>query len=111
MKWLYEMWCSKSIIQRIYIIIFLFLLLLFLFFMIKGNFFDNANVTDTQSNVTSTAEAESDEAAGEIVPGTNADKPNSQISFHISLWDVGILLAVVIAYLIHKYKERNKEKR
>ena len=111
MKRLYETWCSKSIIQRIYIIIFLFLLLIFLFFIVKGNFFDNANVTDTQSNITSTAEAESNETDEEIIPGINTNNSESQISFHISLWDVGILLAVVIAYLIHKYKERKKDKR
>lgn len=105
MKRLYEIWCSKSIIQRIYTVIFLFLLLLFLFFIIKGNFFDN-NVADTQSNIVSSVEAESEDTTESNEPYTPA-----KIEFHISLWDVGILLVVVIAYLIHKYKERTKGKR
>ena len=78
---------NKSIKQRIFFCIVLTVMLVFLFFIIKGNFFD-------------TIEAAED-----------AEKTNTDPQFNISFIDIGILLAVVAAYCIHKIREKRKQRR
>ena len=77
---------GKSVKQRIYIGIALVAMVTLMIFTIKANFFDAP-----------TAES--------------SDDTSSLPSFHISLVDVGVLLAVVTGYLIHKYRELKKQRR
>lgn len=77
---------GKSVKQRIYIGIVLVVMVTLIVFTIKANFID-APTADSSADTSS-------------LP-----------SFHISLVDVGVLLAVVTAYLIHKYRELKKQRR
>lgn len=84
---LYNTIMSKSVMQRIIICIVAVVLLTFLFFIIKANIFDMAPDT-----------AEGAEPA---------DRPR----FHISLVDIGLLAAVTGAYVIHKIREKRRQRR
>ena len=85
-KKLYNSFMGKSVKQRIFICIIAVVLLTFLFF-IKANIFDMA--PDTAEGA-------------ELV-----DRPQ----FHISLVDIGLLAAVTGAYVIHKIREKRKQRR
>lgn len=103
---LYNYFSSKSIGQRIRLIIAFVALLTFCFFIIKGNIFDKK--TDTPNQATSQTEiieVTTSEATAEVTQTTEPP------SFHISLIDVGILIAVITAYTIHKLRERKRERR
>ena len=82
-KKLYNSFMGKSVKQRIFICIIAVVLLTFLFFIIKANIFDMPPDT-----------AEGAEPA---------DRPQ----FHISLVDIGLLTA----YIIHKIREKRKQRR
>lgn len=86
-KKLYNSFMGKSVKQRIFICIIAVVLLTFLFFIIKANIFDMAPDT-----------AEGAEPA---------DCPR----FHISLVDIGLLAAVIGAYIIHRIHEKRKHRR
>lgn len=79
---------GKSVKQRIFICIIAIVLLTFLFFIIK-----KANVFDMPPDTAEGAEP--------------ADRPQ----FHISLVDIGLLTAVTGAYVIHKIREKRKQRR
>lgn len=83
---LYNSFMNKSIKQRIIICIVITAMFTLLFFAIKANFFD--------------VPLEAEEAE-------QADRPQ----FHISLIDMGLLAVVIIAYIIHKIREKRKQKR
>lgn len=103
---LYNYFISKSIGQRIRLIIAFVALLTFCFFIIKGNFFDKKTDTPNQdTSQTEIIEATTSESTAEV---TQTAEP---LSFHISIIDVGILVAVVAAYTIHKLRERKRERR
>lgn len=105
---LYNYFLSKSIGQRIRLIIAFVALLTFCFFIIKGNIFDKK--TDTPNQATSQTEIieiTTSEATVEVTQ-TQTTEP---LSFHISIIDVGILVAVVTVYSIHKLRERKRERR
>lgn len=86
-KKLYNLFMGKSVKQRIFICIIAIVLLTFLFFIIKAIVFDMPPDT-----------AEGAEPA---------DRPQ----FHISLVDIGLLTAVTGAYIIHKIREKRKQRR
>lgn len=86
-KKLYNSFMGKSVKQRIFICIIAVVLLTFLFFIIKANIFDMPPDT-----------AEGAEPA---------DRPQ----FHISLVDIGLLIAVIGAYVIHRIREKQKRGR
>ena len=86
-KKLYTNLMKKSVKQRIFFCIVLTVMLMLLFFIIKGNFFD--------APIETAEEAE------------NADSPQ----FHISLIDVGVLLAVIVVFCVHKIREKRKHRR
>lgn len=87
MKQLNNSFMGKSVKQRIAICLVAVVLLTLLFFIIKANFFDVPL-----------------EAAEEA---EQAERPQ----FHISLIDAGLLLAAVIAFSIHKIREKRKQRR
>ncbi len=86
-KKLYNSFMGKSVKQRIFICIIAVVLLTFLFFIIKANIFD--------------------------VPPDTAEvaEPADRPQFHISLVDIGLLAAVTGAYVIHKIREKRKQRR
>ena len=100
MKWLKNYWAGKSVRQRIYLCIVMVLLLIFIFFVVKGNTFDKLTSTPPQTSVSQSSDS-----------GEDSDEPVEEIHFHISWIDIGILGAVFVAYGIHKYREKKKEKR
>lgn len=103
-KKLYAYITGKSVRQRICICIVLTAMLTLIFFTVKVNFFDKPNMpqTSVSDNAESGAENEtSDNASDEYEPS----------SFHISIVDSGILLAVIAAYSVHKIREKRKQRR
>ena len=82
-KKLYNSFVGKSVKQRIFICIIAVVLLTFLFFIIKANIFD--------------------------MPPDTAEGADPQ--FHISFVDIGLLVAVTGAYVIHKIREKRKQRR
>ncbi len=93
---------KKSVKQRIYLIIGFVLLLVLCFFIIKGNIIDNNQLPNTAGEISSTTV----EASADEPPDTT-----SAITFRISLFDVLPLIAVFIAYGIHKFRQAKKERR
>ena len=91
-KKLYNSFMGKSVKQRIFICIIAVVMLTFLFFIIKTNIF-KANIFDMPPDTAEGAEP--------------ADRPQ----FHISLVDIGLLTAVTGAYVIHKIREKRKQRR
>ncbi len=75
-----------------------------LVFTIKANFFDRP-VDNPQTEISESIET----SKGEIAD--NVPIENELPQFRISLIDVGVLLAVVIAYGIHKFREKRKQRR
>lgn len=86
-KRLYNAIMSKNVKQRIIICIVITVLLTLLFFVIKANFFDIPLETSEETQQT--------------------ERPQ----FHISLVDMGLLLAAVAAFSIHKIREKRKQRR
>lgn len=78
---------GKSVKQRIFICIIAVVLLTFLFFIIKANIFDIP-----------------------LEPAEGSE-PSDRPQFHISLVDIGLLAAVTGAYVIHKIREKRKQRR
>lgn len=98
---------GKSVKQRISICIVLTVMLTFLFFTVKANFFDNSeppqtSVSEYAEHTDNAAEDGTEDGAAE-----NYEPPK----FHISLIDVGVLLSVIVAYSIHKIREKRKQGR
>lgn len=86
-KKLYNSFMGKSVKQRIFICIIAVVLLTFLFFIIKAKFFDIP-----------------------LEPAEGSE-PSDRPQFHISLVDIGLLAAVTGAYVIHKIREKRKQRR
>lgn len=86
-KKLYNSFMGKSVKQRIFICIIAVVLLTFLFFIIKANFFDIP-----------------------LEPAEGSE-PSDRPQFNISLVDIGLLAAVTGAYVIHKIREKRKQRR
>lgn len=99
-KKLYDYITGKSVKQRICICIVLTVMLTLLFFTVKANFFDEPNVP--QTSVSESAENEMSDNTSE-----NYEPP----PFHVSLIDVGVLLAVIAAYSVHKIREKKRQGR
>lgn len=85
MKKLYDYFKGKSIKQRIAICFVIAAILMFLFFIIKGNFFD--------------------------IPSEGNTEQSSASQFHISIVDMALLVGVIVAYIIHKIREKRRQKR
>ena len=100
-KKLKSYWNGKSVKQRIYICIALTALLTLVFFTVKVNFFDKSNAPPVSVSESS----EVTESNGETT-----DESESP-SFHVSLVDAGILLAVISVYSVHKIREKKKQGR
>ena len=98
-KKIYAYITGKSIKQRICICIVLTVMITLFVFTIKANFFDKPNVP--QTSVSESAENET----------TDSTSENYEPPFHISLIDVGVLLAVIAAYSVHKIREKRKQGR
>ncbi len=86
-KKLYTYVKEKSVKQRIFICIVLIAMLTLLFFVIKANFMDIPLETAEETTLTESPQ------------------------FHIGSIDVGLLLAVIAAYSIHKFREKRKHRR
>lgn len=98
---------GKSVRQRICICIVMAVMLTFLFFTVKANFFDNpeppqTSVSEYAEHTDNAAESGTEDSIAE-----NYEPPK----FHISLIDVGVLLAVIAAYSIHKIREKKRQRR
>ena len=89
--------------QRICICIVVPLMLTLLFFTVKENFFPQSS---SQTSVSESGENNSDEETTDA-PLTE----NKPLAFHISLMDSGILIAVITAYIVHKFREKRKQRR
>lgn len=101
-KKLYAYITGKSVKQRICICIVATAMITLLVFTIKANFFEPVDNPQTEiSESIETSEGEN----SENVPAKNEPQ------FHISLIDVGVLLVVVTAYSIHKFREKRKQRR
>lgn len=103
-KKLYAYITGKSVKQRICVCIVAAAVITLLAFTIKANFIDKHLGNFPQTEITEnigTSEGEN----SENVPAKNEPQ------FHISLIDVGVLLAVVTAYGIHKFREKRKQRR
>lgn len=102
-----ENFAQKTIRQKIRICIVLVLLLTFLFFVIKGNFFDTqANISDAP---TSTSQTSDDESSYNEEP--SAPRAKNKVRININWIDVGILGVLCIAYGVHKFREKKRERR
>lgn len=107
-KRLYAYITGKSIKQRIYISIALTAVLTLTFFTIKGNFFDAHETAVTiQTEISESGETSTIGESKEENPPAETSPP----SFRVSLIDIGVLLAVVGAYCVHKYREKKKQGR
>lgn len=96
---------AKSVKQRIYIAIALSLLIFFLVFFIKGNFFDNRAPTEsTTSSVSQSSEETSDNS--ETSPAKS-----SEPQFHISFFDLAILIAAIAIIIIRRFIGKRKFRR
>ncbi len=102
-KKLYAYITGKSVKQRICICIVLTAMLTLLFFTVKVNFFDKPVLPETSvsDNSDSTEQSETTDSADVYKPP----------QFHISLIDIGILLAVISAYSVHKIREKKRQRR
>lgn len=98
-------WNGKSVKQRIYIFIAVSAVLTLFIFTVKAYIFDTPQ-TDNYPQTEASETEDSNDEVNENVPET-ANEP----MFHISLIDVGILLAVVSAYCVHKIREKKKQGR
>ena len=96
-KKLYNYFIRKSVKQRICICIVLTVMLTLFFFTVKENFFGH---NTPQTSVSESAE----NIEGDM---TEYEPPR----FHISLIDMGVLLAVITAYSVHKIREKRKQGR
>ena len=103
-KKLYAYITGKSVKQRICICIVATAMITLLVFTVKANFFDRP-VDNPQTEISERIETSEGENS-ENVPA-NSEPPQ----FHISLIDVGVLLVVVTAYCIHKFREKRKQGR
>lgn len=103
-KKILENFMKKSVKQRICLCIVLTAVLTILAFSIKAYFFDEQSDSTSQTEISQAAD-------------NNAEKDNSAASannspqFHISWIDVGVLLAAILAYSIHKIHEKRKQQR
>lgn len=98
---LYSYITGKSVKQRICICIVLTAMLTLLFFTVKANFFDTNTPQMPNTSIS--------ESAGN--GGESETEDYKPPSFHISLIDSGVLLAVIAAYSIHKIREKRKQGR
>lgn len=103
-KKLYSYITGKSVKQRICICIVATAMITLLVFTVKANFFDRP-VDNPQTEISESIETSEGENS-ENVPA-NSEPPQ----FHISLIDVGVLLVVVTACCIHKFREKRKQGR
>lgn len=95
---------KKSIKQRICWCIAFTAVITILAFSIKAYFFDTPSESSTQTEISQTTDEKS-----ETDSATNSADNSPQ--FHISWIDVGILLAAIVAYSIHKIREKRKFRR
>lgn len=102
-KKILEIFMKKSVKQRICLCIVLTAVLTILAFSIKAYFFDE------QSD--STSQTEISQAANNAEKDNSAASANNSPQFHISWIDVGVLLAAILAYSIHKIHEKRKQQR
>lgn len=102
-KKLYVYITGKSVKQRICICIVATAMITLLVFTVKANFFDRP-VDNPQTEISESIETSEGENSGNV-------PENSEPQFHISLIDVGVLLVVVTAYCIHKFREKRKQGR
>lgn len=104
-KRFYNYFSAKSVKQRIYIVIALSLLIFFLVFFIKGNFFDNRAPTEsTTSSVSQSSEETSDNS--ETSPAKS-----SEPQFHISFFDLAILIVAIAIIIIRRFVGKRKFRR
>ncbi len=97
-----EYFAAKSVKQKILFIIGVLLLAVFVFFFIKGNFFDNhAKSTETSYSTSQDGASSGDETQAEQSPP----------KFRINFFDVGIVVIVIILFVIHKIREKQKFRR
>lgn len=126
-KKLYAYITGKSVKQRICICIVATAMITLLVFTVKANFFDRP-VDNPQTEISESIETSEGENSGNV-PAKNeppvasgrrhrvgdfvATAASSVLppQFHISLIDVGVLLVVVTAYCIHKFREKRKQGR
>ncbi len=96
---------EKSVKQRICICIVLTVMITLLFFTIKENFF--GCIPDTPQ----TSASESAESSVENETSDSISENYEPPQFHVSLIDVGVLLAVIAAYSVHKIREKIRHRR
>lgn len=101
-KKIYAYITGKSVRQRVCICIVLTVMLTFLFFTVKANFFDKPDTPQASASEYS----ESDDTTSEETTADDYEPP----AFHVSLIDIGVLLAVIAAYSIHKLREKRKRR-
>lgn len=85
MKKLFDYFNSKSIKQRIAICVVLTAMLTLTFFVIKANLFD--------------------------IPVEKSSEQSDLPQFHISIVDFLAFAGITIAYIVHKIREKRKQKR
>lgn len=85
MKKMFDYFNSKSIKQRIAICIVLTAMLTLLFFVIKANCFD--------------------------IPAEKTAEQSDRPQFHISIVDILAFVGITIAYIVHKIREKRRQKR
>lgn len=94
---------EKSTKQKVLFVIGVLLLAAFVFFFIKGNFFDNRNVSNETSQTCSDGTSQNEDAP-QNTPATTA-------KFHIGFIDVVILLALIAVYVIRIIIKRRNNRR
>lgn len=104
-KKLYAYITGKSVKQRICICIVAAAVITLLAFTIKANFIDKPLDNFPQAEITENIGT----SEGESTESVSAENELPQL--RISLIDVGVLLAVVTAYGIHKFREKRKQRR
>lgn len=98
-KKIYSYITGKSVKQRIYICIALTAVITLAFFTVKANFFDNRQPQTSVSENSENTEIQTENADNKLPP------------FKISFIDTGVLLGVVVAYGIHKIREKKRQRR
>lgn len=94
---------EKSTKQKVLFVIGALLLAAFVFFFIKGNFFDNRNVSNETSQTCSDGTSQNEDGS--------QNTPATKAKFHIGFIDIVILLALIAVYVIRIIIKRRNNRR
>lgn len=98
-----DYFAEKSTKRKILFVIGVLLLAAFVFFFIKGNFFDNRNVSNETSQTCSDGTSQNEDGS--------QNTPATKAKFHIGFIDIVILLILIAVYVIRLIIKRRNNRR